>query len=1231
MLQGLGMLSLGALLGPSLISPGTAAAAGPTGGAVRGAQVKGRVGATGYSPLMPLQVQASSQLSEDHFLTSELTLGPDDKVLPFVNPYNHDVEAMVFSGGALNHLYRDPGQSTGWAYMALNLDNLFTDVTDVAIAANDSTLCMMVFGTANNSGDYPAWVTKLNGATVWDTGRPCSYDDLKIPGDASTGALKGGISPDGSTCYFYTAVTSGSTTKIVGWVASGNFDVVALNYQQFKTIATPSSGATLVDYLVLFNQNGTTGKDPKWYGYALTYTSDGLLSVYDQVAGIGDTTTEFQDLFSVSPNVDLGADGVTALLWAWTADGSTTGYPGYAFQTSSGIGFSDLNGNYNTLAAHNSLTANQATVWLQDDLYTVNFLDSDGTVNTVQEISGADTGSWGMPVPVSTQDKGFVAIYGVPTDPSESTLFAVGADETLSALTLGSTGWTQSRIQQGGGATLASTDSYRVLVSVHDANGAAVPLAKVQVGTDRLVGFWQPEGSTIIIPSNPVTLTTDVRGQLTFSVPAEELDTAEFTVQALDSKNSPSGSVLQVIGDYDVRAYLQGTGTLTHLGQLSGEAMANARDSSGNSVFPVLNSDPDVAGQCVTALGQLITAGAAPTTPPSAGTAPSALIDTSTTTPSYQTGSSPTTYPAPLGKPIGSEFKHLFDSIGHALRHYAAKLKQTVIRWAEDVGHWVVDMAIEIGGAVYSFANQVISDMKDAFHVIGGFFHALGADIKAAIDWLKHNVTELLHATSANATIIENWLKAAPAQFTTVIDKIEIDSNAFFSTKQQAFDSAVGEVATAVEDATFGSSAPLPPPKTNTGSSSAESDLSKAIGDIGKVLNDLSGNWLLDKIMKCLGGETAGNALIAAFQQPIDDLATDFKDLLDVGGEFGTLLGQTAKTFATKDGFTAQGMSAWFADVQQLGDGVLTLADAIVDTVLDLVKAVLDNLLTVLTSYTIDFDDLLGPLLAAILELAKIDLKMTTGHLVSLIIAFPSSLIAQIRGLQSLFPSQTETAEQVGDSQPSWLTGLGIAAAVTQGIWGLNDIVVDLSSLDGDSGGFDAPAVCAWIDIVAPLALVVLQWPTESGSYEPVEPFSDLLRHSGTDDWLLVWTTLTAVIPPLFDLAVKLKPQAAGTNEPAPQNTEDPMAEFYSPIVQGMAALPNTVLGSLYCSRTGAGASAIAATVLGNLSYNFALLLTAWVEAASGDTSVAAKTVIDGVGNIGAAIAIAEAATIPPK
>ena len=42
-------------------------------------------------------VQASCELSEDYFLTEDVLIGADDKVMPFVNSQNNMVEAVVLT------------------------------------------------------------------------------------------------------------------------------------------------------------------------------------------------------------------------------------------------------------------------------------------------------------------------------------------------------------------------------------------------------------------------------------------------------------------------------------------------------------------------------------------------------------------------------------------------------------------------------------------------------------------------------------------------------------------------------------------------------------------------------------------------------------------------------------------------------------------------------------------------------------------------------------------------------------------------------------------------------------------------------------------------------------------------------------------------------------------------------------------------------------------------------
>ena len=74
----------------------------------------------------------------------------------------------------------------------------------------------------------------------------------------------------------------------------------------------------------------------------------------------------------------------------------------------------------------------------------------------------------------------------------------------------------------------------------------------------------------------------------------------------------------------------------------------------------------------------------------------------------------------------------------------------------------------------------------------------------------------------------------------------------------------------------------------------------------------------------------------------------------------------------------------------------------------------------------------------------------------------------------------------------------------------------------------------------------------------------------------------------------------------------------------------NTVIGTAYNVKTSAGGSAIAVGVL-DLLYMLAVLAQKYVNEAAEDVPVLIQTVVDAAGNIGAAVCIAEATSLPPK
>lgn len=87
--------------------------------------------------------------------------------------------------------------------------------------------------------------------------------------------------------------------------------------------------------------------------------------------------------------------------------------------------------------------------------------------------------------------------------------------------------------------------------------------------------------------------------------------------------------------------------------------------------------------------------------------------------------------------------------------------------------------------------------------------------------------------------------------------------------------------------------------------------------------------------------------------------------------------------------------------------------------------------------------------------------------------------------------------------------------------------------------------------------------------------------------------------------------------------------DYMGPMVQMIAGTANTILGGVYSGKNDDGWVAILGTVIGNLSFIGAPLATAVMKESTEDVSVLVKMAIDAGGNIGAAVCIAEATSLP--
>jgi hypothetical protein len=1203
----------------------------------------------------PYTLQASCELAHDYFLTSDLMIGTDDKVIPFVNPLNNNlVEAIVFTtanGGAISHLLRDASSATGWTPVAVPMTGNLTNLTNVAVAADSKNVYMMVFGYPDNMSGAPSWLTKLDSASAWNVGYNADFYDLgldqfNVDTEAAFPIFRGGISPQ-DDAYFYTVVTdtSNQTINLVGWLAGPDFANGAVGYQLFQTF--DATEVAVQDCMLLYSSDQTSSAP---VGYSLVLANQAVkseadLSVYAQQQWSGYTTAQFGQ----SPLTDAGTSNATALLWAWATPGSNSGVPGYAVQTATVTWFVPEDGTDPVSLTDNpAATSNSVAVWT-GALDVVNALDHDGTLNTVLEIA---PGSWQPAIPVVPgksidQDgvavPGLAAIFGVPTDPTQSTLFAVGLDKSLSVLTLDSSGWTQTLVRQEA-TQQVEIDSYRVQIVVLDANNVPVPGAGVSVLPDRPVGIWQPDGSTYATPDALANLTADYTGRVTFSVPAEELDCAVLTVQPL----GPAGSPLTVVPDTDVRGFLNGTGSLTDIGPINGgNALLAAKNSSGGDLFPGLtglsgDAKQQACADSAKALSTFIAAGSKTT--PADGTQ-SLLLQMTGKVPTVQSSTEAFAFgPAPTGD-LTFSLQHVFDTIGHALRHGAAKLASITAHFVDEATGWLINIGAEIGGALQNFTNLVISDIKDAFHAIGGFFQALGADIENGVGWLLHNVIDLLKAAWANGQTVASAIGAAPAGLATQVQKLNFTvDNYFTNAESEVTDWINNKLAPAVSGKTLGSAPNQTPPASgDTGSSSAQSGLAKDFGMFTRVINDTPGMWLYHKFQQDVPPIVSlgmPNVTQSKYDTIVNDqLATDWADgiaLIEALQKYSTDIISSifgASSTSAKQG-TLSDLYASFTSYKFLSDTdsvvvkALKFCDDVAQTLLDIVIMVLEDLTTVITTpfQLVSETSLLGLLLDDVLH---INLKLTVAEVVGMVIGFPATLVAKVLGKGDTLPTlpTLPTGDGAGtlaltDMDPTVKLWLGILGGTAQAVWGFADIVGDLQTFKGEDGKRGSQSgVIDMFDIWCPLFETFFLYPYDA--------------NNGNIDWLLPWITLSALTPSVFGLLglfswdkATQTLKAAGADDSILNGLND----YVSPFVQAFSGAANTAFGIGWQVETGDTYWVdLAGTALGNLSFMFAPLGTYWLNASLEDVPVIIKMIIDAIGNLGAAVCIYESTSLPPS
>ena len=1178
----------------------------------------------------PYSIEASCDLSEDYFLTNEVIIVDGDRIMPFsvVDPFSGTVtvEALVLSAvGQLSHLYPDAAATSGWSYTGLKTP--FDFVSDAAVVGGGFGGQLMVTGPRSlpappGATAAAAWLTRV-GPGDWSVGRTGTVPER-------IGPLSAGVSREGP--YWY------------GWVPSqaGTMDQFSLSLYDARNAGTEmltlgwsaQMGLAIENTVVLYDPGQVPDGTPT--GFAVVLTSDKQISTYNQAGPAS---------FSGQANV-LPTDAA-ALLWAYSTPGSITGQPAILWQNENGIvGFQDENGalNFTGFTYGSPAGDGQVAAWKLNGAYTFTFLN-DGVAQVVSEIPGTGSGiSWTAPIPLVG---GFEKVYSLPTDPTQGTLFAVDAAQALNVLTKDPTvGWTQTQVHQDG-ASLQPVTSWRVQISVLDANRAGVAAGQIQLSTDRPAGCWQASGSTILTPAAPVALAADSGGKITVSIPAEELDTAVLTAQALDSTGQPSGPPLVITPNIDVQNFLAGQGSLTGKGTLTGggsqpgQALLNAQNTSWDAttqayvssgpLLPKLTSAG--AGAVAQALNHVASLGLG--YQPSSGTdVQSVSFDlTPGVTPAFQSSTDPNAFSS-LSGTLGDtnwwdSAKNDAESAFHGLRHGVITFKHMVSSWDKDAEHWVVNLTVDIGDGIDNLMTYVISDLKTAIHAISSFFQALGADLKHAWEWLKHFVLGVIRDADINAKVLQGWFGSLSTAGIQILDNLEARTDTFFQDQETKVAAQIQTWMGDVETMLFGQVAPTPAPAAGTGGD--DSNLAfTAAEDFFKFMGHSPAGWLWHKIMSHIQPMSSDSLHVDPSMS--QSLPTDLNNILKAAAattkDLGTTLSDGLKTFITADGVKQANIGQLFSDVTKLTDDALVLLDKVADTVLDLIKDFLTSLDDLLTS---EFE---LPVIGEILELAGInDFTPSISRVISLIVAYPATLLHNLwAGEGPMFDfdddSQTRSAPGLlgrGAADKNGF-GLDLAAGVVQFLWAGIDVAIDMLALPGKSeSSFQAAGdALNVIDFVLPAFMTILQWPTPWNATKTPIPcsnwdFSDATlwgEHNNFIPGIIISTIAPWWAQGATFIWSKTEPDA---------DTGD--AEFFNdlvtPFLQYLAAVVNIVLGTWWqydnshASKTDQ-ANAILDWVIPNLSYyDSPLGIEELADETEGATSLA-KLVIDLVANYGA-------------
>ena len=366
--------------------------------------------------------------------------------------------------------------------------------------------------------------------------------------------------------------------------------------------------------------------------------------------------------------------------------------------------------------------------------------------------------------------------------------------------------------------------------------------------------------------------------------------------------------------------------------------------------------------------------------------------------------------PAPTGD-LTFSLQHVFDTIGHALRHGAAKLASITAHFVDEATGWLITIGAR-SAAPCRTSRPGDQTSRTPSTPSAASSRRSGPTSKTG--WGGSFTTSLTCSGRLGLTadrVAASAVGAAPAGLATQVQKLNITVDNFFTNLESEVTAWINnKLAPAVNGKSLGSAPNQTPPASgDTGSSSAQSGLAKDFGMFTRVINDTPGMWLYHKFQQDVPPIVSlgmPNVTQSKYDTIVNDqLATDWADgiaLIEALQQYSTdIISSTfgASSTSAKQGTLSDLYTSFTSNCNDTDSVVIKLlkfCDDVAQTLLDIVIMVLEDLTTVITTpfKLVSETSLLGLLLDDVLNIDPPTL--TIAEIVGMVIGFPATLVAKV-------------------------------------------------------------------------------------------------------------------------------------------------------------------------------------------------------------------------------------------